>query len=321
MGAGGYLLTSLGTAAIGLAQVWPGVLVFRMVAWVGRGFRSPIRDALLTDQVSPDTYGRAFGFERGMDSLGAIGGPLLASGLLVAMGIRPALLLAGIPGLVAVVLFFVVREERKPSAGRRPRLWSTMRTLPPRFRRFVLSAGVFGLGNFAATFLVLRATTLLVPRFGTVTGSALAIGLYTVYNVAYALSAYLAGEGADRVPKVVVLGLGYGLFGLTCLGFIWVGPSLPWLAMLFVLAGVQIGMVDTSQGAYAAELLPATVRGTGFGTLAAVNGLGDTVSSIVVGLLWTAFAPAAAFGFGVLFALAGVLLLPRVGRAPELESR
>ena len=121
---------------IGLAQTWPLVLVFRSLAWMGRGFRSPIRDALLTDQVPPTVYGRAFGFERAMDSIGAIGGPLLASGLLVAFGIRPALLLAGVPGLVAVVLFFIVREERKAAAQRRPGLWATVGTLP---RAFVCS--------------------------------------------------------------------------------------------------------------------------------------------------------------------------------------
>lgn len=317
LGAGGYLVTAIGTALIGLAQTWPLVLVFRSLAWMGRGFRSPIRDALLTDQVSPTVYGRAFGFERAMDSIGAIGGPLLASGLLVALGIRPALLLAGLPGLVAVLLFFTVREERKPAAQRRPGLWDTLGTLPPRFRVFLLSVGAFGIGNFAATFLVLRATTLLVPQYGVVEGSALAIGLYTLYNIIYAASAYGAGEVADRLPKALVLGAGYVIFGLTCLGFIFVGPNLALLAVLFALGGAHIGIVETAQGAIAADLLPAEVRGTGFGMLAAVNGLGDTVSSIVVGLLWTAIAPAAGFGLGAVFALAGLLLLPRLMREPN----
>jgi MFS family permease len=87
---------------------------------MGRGFCSPIRDILLADQVASTVYGRAFGFERAMDSLGAIRGPFLASGLLIALGIRPALLLAGLPGLVAVLLFFVVREERKPAQACQP---------------------------------------------------------------------------------------------------------------------------------------------------------------------------------------------------------
>lgn len=314
LGAGGYLVTAIGTALIGLAQTWPVVLVFRSLAWMGRGFRSPIRDALLTDQVPSTVYGRAFGFERAMDSIGAIGGPLLASGFLVAFGIRPALLLAGVPGLVAVVLFFVVREERKATAQRRPGLWATLGTLPPRFRLFLLSVGAFGIGNFAATFLVLRATTVLVPRYGAVEGSALAIGLYTLYNVIYAASAYGAGEVADRLPKPLILGGGYVLFGMTCLGFIWVGPNLVWLAVLFALGGAHIGVVETAQGSYAADLLPAEVQGTGFGTLAAINGVGDTIASITVGWLWTALSPAAGFGFGAVFAVAGLLLLPPLMR-------
>lgn len=317
LGAGGYLVTALFTALIGLAQTWPLVLVFRSLAWMGRGFRSPIRDALLTDQVPAAVYGRAFGFERAMDSVGAIGGPLLASGLLLALGIRPALLLAGLPGLVAVLLFFVVREERKATAQRRPGLLATLGALPPRFRAFLLSVGAFGIGNFAATFLILRATTLLVPQYGAVEGSALAIGLYTLYNIIYAASAYGAGEVADRLPKALVLEAGYVLFGLTCLGLIWVGPNLAWLAVLFVLGGAHIGIVETAQGAYAAELLPAEVRGIGFGTLAAINGLGDTVSSIVVGWLWTAIAPCAGFGFGAIFALLSMLLLPRLVKKPR----
>lgn len=238
----------------------------------------------------------------------------------MAVGIRPALLVAGLPGLVAVLLFFVTNEERKAMAQDRPGLWATIGALPLRFRVFLLSVGIFGLGNFAATFLILRATTLLVPRYGAVAGSALAIGLYTLYNIVYAASAYGAGELADRAPKALVLGGGYVLLGIMCLGFVWVGPNLVWLAILFALGGAHIGALETAQGACAAESLPAEARGTGFGTLAALNGLGDTVSSIVAGVLWTTLAPSATFGFGAVFALAGLVLLPplmRTRRAPD----
>lgn len=179
----------------------------------------------------------------------------------------------------------------------------------PHFRVFLLSVSVFGLGNFAATFFVLRATTLLVPRYGAVEGSALAIGMYTLYNIVYATSAYVAGELADRLPKALILAVGYALFGLTCLAFVWVGPGHALLAVLFAMGGAQIGIVETTQEARAAELLPTAVRGTGFGTLAAINGIGDTISSIAVGWLWTAIAPAAGFIFGAIFAVVGVLEL------------
>jgi MFS family permease len=311
LGAGGYLVTALSTGLIGLARTWPGVLVLRTLAWSGRGFRGPIRDALLADQVDRAAYGRAYGFERAMDSVGAIGAPLLASALLVAVGMRPTLLLAALPGLVAVALFlFFVREERHVAASdTRVGVRATLRALPRPFQRLLVSVGAFGVGNFAATFFILRATTVLVGPYGAVRGAALAVGLYTLYNVVYAASAYVAGEAADRVPKPLVLGAGYTLFFVTCVGFVWVGANLVALAVLFAIAGAHVGLVETAQSAYAAELLPEALRGTGFGTLAAVNGVGDTVSSITVGVLWTVVAPQAGFIFGAAFAVIALLTL------------
>src|SRR5258708_7303200 len=231
LGAGGYLVTALCTGLIGLATTWPVVLVLRSLAWAGRGFRSPIRNALLADQGPPAAYGRAFGFERALDSVGAVVGPLVASGLLVALGLRATLLLAGLPGLVAVALFlYCVREERHVAHTAKPRgMRAALGMLPPPFRRFLLSVGTFGLGNFAATFFILRATELLIGPYGAVRGAALAVGLYTLYNVVYAASAYGAGEVADRLPRLLVLGAGYALFLVTCLGFAVSGgrPTLP----------------------------------------------------------------------------------------------
>ncbi len=311
LGTAGYVVTAIATGLVGLATTWPMVLLLRSLAWMGRGFRSPIRNALLADQVAATAYGRAFGFERALDSVGAIVGPLIASGLFIALGIRPTLLLAAVPGLIAAALFlFFVHERRHGATNKRHRnLRATLRELPFPFRRFLLSAGAFGMGNFAATFFILRATTLLTGHYGAIQGSAWAIGLYTMYNIVYAIAAYGAGELADRLPKPLILAAGYALFILTCMGFIWVGPNLGALAALFALGGAHIGLVETAEGSYAAELLPQVLRGTGFGILAAVNGLGDMVSSITVGLLWTAVAPAAGFTFGALFALVGLLAL------------
>jgi MFS family permease len=135
------------------------------------------------------------------------------------------------------------------------------------------------------------------------------VGLYTLYSVVYAACAYEAGEVADRVPKPLVLGVGYALFLVACLGFALVGANLVALAALFAVAGAHIGLVETAEGAYAAELLPSERRGTGFGALAAVNGVGDTISSLAVGALWTAIAPQAGFIFGAAFALIALLTL------------
>jgi MFS family permease len=78
----GYLITALATASIGLATTAGHVLMARATAWLGRGIRTPVRKALLTSAVDRAGYGRSFGFERAMDTLGAIVGPLSALWLL-----------------------------------------------------------------------------------------------------------------------------------------------------------------------------------------------------------------------------------------------
>src|SRR5436305_13907783 len=102
----GYIVTGLGTAAFGLATSAWHVLIARACAWLGRGVRTPVRKALLAGAVSRETYGRAFGFERMMDTLGAIVGPASALFLLQALHHRypPLFALTLIPSLIAAVL-------------------------------------------------------------------------------------------------------------------------------------------------------------------------------------------------------------------------
>src|SRR5580700_7774079 len=74
----GYVVTALGTASFGLATKAWHILIGRSLAWFGRGVRSPVKKAILAAAVTKETYGRAFGFERMMDTLGAIIGPISA---------------------------------------------------------------------------------------------------------------------------------------------------------------------------------------------------------------------------------------------------
>jgi sugar phosphate permease len=106
-----------------------------------------------------------------------------------------------------------------------------------------------------------------------------------------------------------LLAVGYSCGALTALLFILqINQVLP-LAIAFALGGVYVGIEETLEDALAAELLPKDLRGTGFGTLALVNGIGDSVSSLAVGWLWTAFSPAAGFGFAFLLMAAGALFM------------
>ena len=89
----GYFVTASAMASFALATQWWHVLAGRVAGWIGRGARSPVRAVLLTEATIPDTYGRAFGFERAMDSAGAVIGPALSLGLVTAVGMRWTFLL------------------------------------------------------------------------------------------------------------------------------------------------------------------------------------------------------------------------------------
>jgi MFS family permease len=317
----GYLVTALGTAAIGLATSAWQVLLARSSAWLGRGVRTPIRKALLAAAVTRDTYGRAFGFERMMDTIGAIAGPLSALALVVvfAHNYRNVLLLTLIPGLLAagVIAFLVTEKERKPvshiSFGERLRL------MPQAYRKFLAAVGLFGAGDFAPSLLILLATQKLAPQFGAARAATIAVGFYVVRNVFYAAFAPVAGWLADHFRKNLMLAMGYGLAALMAILII-VAPLNVWtLGLVFVLAGIYSSIEETLEDSFCAELVTEEHHGMAFGVLATVNGIGDFLSSIIVGFLWTTCGTGIAFSYCALLFLLGTVLvlkikLPTTGR-------
>jgi MFS family permease len=312
----GYLVTALGTASFGLATSAWHILISRSCAWLGRGVRTPVRKALLAAAVTRETYGRAFGFERMMDTVGAIVGPATAFVLLAAFAhnYQKVFLLTLIPGIFAAVLivFLVKERERMPvshiSFGER------LRALPPTYRKFLVAVGIFGAGDFAHTLLILLAAQKLAPSLGAARAGSIAVGLYVLHNVVYAASAPVAGWLADRFKKHRVLASGYSLAAAMAVCVIAL-PLNPWtLALVFVLGGMFNGFVETLEDSFCAELVGEEHHGMAFGVLATVNGAGDFLSSIVVGVLWAAFGTTAAFAYSALLFSLGVLLVLRTRR-------
>jgi len=127
---GGYTLTAVLSALIGGATATWQVGVLRAGAWTSRGIRGPARNALLADAVDRSAYGRAYGFERSMDNLGAVVGPILAVVLVALVGIRGAILLSVIPGLLAAgAIVYAIRHLQRPPAARATALRFTVRSL------------------------------------------------------------------------------------------------------------------------------------------------------------------------------------------------
>ena len=207
---GGYTATAVLSALIGAATAVWQVGVLRAGAWLSRGLRTPSRNALLTDVVDPEVYGRAYGFERAMDNAGAIVGPLLALGLIAVVGVREAILLSVIPGLLAALAIFIaVRSARRLERHERPPLRIRIRpVLHGRLGRLLGAVTAFELGNVAATLLILRATDLLTPDHGHDSAVRLAVVLYAVYNAAAMVISVPAGHVTDRRGATAVLVVG-----------------------------------------------------------------------------------------------------------------
>jgi MFS family permease len=305
----GYLIIGLSTFAYALANSWPAILFTRALGWVGRA-SSPSRSALLADSVAPGQHGRAFGFERTLDTVGAVLGPLCATALLGVFSLRAILRWTLLPGLAAATAFaLLVPPGKSDNTRRAPSFISSFNQLPKTFWHYLAGVFAHGVGDFAPTLLILRAGQILTPRFGFTRASTIAVGLYTLFNIVNAAATYPAGALADRVSKRGILAVGY-LFGvLAFAGFIFEPPTIPMLALLFGLAGIHDAVQQSVEKSLAAELLPATIRGSGFGVLAAVNGIGDLISSVAVGVLWTTVSANAGFIYAGLFALAGAILI------------
>jgi MFS family permease len=315
---GGYTTTAVLSSLIGAATTVWQVGVLRAGAWAARGLRVPARNALLADIVPPAVYGRAFGFERAMDNLGAIAGPLLALALVGLVGTRTAIALSVIPGLLAAaaIVYAIRHAPRAEYRARQPLRLRVRPVLAGRLGRLMIGMSAFEFGNVAATLLILRATELLAPGRSQDRATQLALGLYVAYNVAATLASVPAGQLSDRRGAVLVLALGVGLFGLAYGGFAAGGTGVLALAPWFVAAGIAIGCVETAEHAAVAALAPVELRGSAFGLLAAMQSFGNLAASAIAGLLWTLVSPRVAFGY-----LVAWMLLALVGLLPAARGR
>jgi len=252
-----------------------------------------------------------------MDTVGAIVGPATAFVLLAALkhNYRHVFLLTLIPGVCAagVIAFFVREKERKPVAH--VSFGERLRLLPRPYRKFLVAVGIFGAGDFAPSLLILLATQKLAPALGLATAASVAVGLYVLRNIYYAGFAYVAGWLADRFKKQFVLASGYALAAVMALLIVAAPMTIGLLAIIFILSGMHVAIGETLEDSFCAELVGEEQHGMAFGVLATVNGVGDFLSSIIVGALWTAAGTSVAFGYSaVLFSL-GTLLVLRTGPA------
>jgi MFS family permease len=309
---GGYLGTAVATGAIGAAMTVWQVGIFRALAWLSRGLRSPARDALLASLSPKSAHGRAFGLERAGDNLGAVAGPLLAAGLVTWVGVRPTLYLAAVPGFLAAVAIIVAARAYRH--GARSADESPVRKLDLRalrdagMLRALVPVLLFEFGNLATTLLILRATQLLTTsQRSAAAATALAILIYAGHNVVATFASLLAGRWFDHAGPRMVFATGAAVYVIAYCAFAVGSHSALAVALAFAAAGAGVGLAEPTESAVIAQLLPDRLRGGGFGILGAVQATGDLVATAIAGLLYALVSPALAFGYAAAWMVAAAV--------------
>jgi MFS family permease len=320
----GYALTAVMQVFFALATGWIAILIGRIIGWLGRGIRGPLRDAIMAEAITPETRGRAFGLHRAADTLGAVLGPLIGIALLAWMqrrglpgpadAFRRVFWFTLIPGVLSVASFawLVTDNRRRPNPALR--FWATLRGFPLAFRRYLAAVGVFGMGDFAHTLLILGATQLLAPHVGVGRAAEIAGLLYVWRNIVQTAASFPVGALADRFGHRRVLVVGYALGAATAMLMAVTFAArprapLPLLAAVFTLAGLYIAIEEALEATVTADYVPEKVRSLGYGLLGTVNGIGDLVSSVAVGLLWTAVSPVLGFGLAAALMAMGTVVM------------
>ncbi|MGE3822425.1 MAG: MFS transporter [Isosphaeraceae bacterium] len=300
----GYTLAALARPLTGVVTAPWQLFAVRTADRIGKGVRTAPRDALLVDSTDPRIRGRAFGFHRAMDHLGAALGPLLATAFLLAWPgrLRPLFLLTAIPGsLVVALLILGLREPPVHSPPRdRPRL--SLKPFDRDFRLYLLTLIVFTLGNASDGFLLVRAGELGVPI-------ALLPSLWCAFHVVKSGGSLFAGRAVDTLgPRPLIL-FGWMLHAVIYLAFAW--ASVAWhVWVVFLGYGLVHALREPAEKTLVANLVGPERRGLAFGWFNCVIGVAALPSSLIFGWLYERHGAWAAFGLGSgLASLAAVLLM------------
>lgn len=310
----GYGLSAFTKPLFAMTQGLGLLLTARLMDRLGKGIRGAPRDALITDITPPELRGAAFGLRQALDTIGAVAGPLLATGLMLlwANDFRSVFWVAVFPGLAAMLLlFFGVREPSRAPADILPKPLNPiskyhLKRLGSNYWYVVTVGGVFTLARFSEAFLILRAHQLAIPL-------AYIPLVMVAMNLVYASTAYPFGKLSDKMSHRKLLS--YGLLVLIASNLL-LASSSDWRGLIagVVLWGVHMGMSQGLFSSMIAATAPADLRGTGFGVFNFVSGFGLLLASLIAGLLWDRYGANFTFYTGAAFAtltLLGVFLLPR----------
>lgn len=312
----GYSIATVARPLTGLAVSWAQVLAIRFSDRLGKGLRTPPRDALLADLAPPHSRGRAFGIQRAMDNAGALVGPILAA-VLLRFWIeeeRTVFFLALVPGVLAVLLLVTRVPEKKSETAAR----ALPAEVPGRLSRSLWTAiavfSLFTLANSTDAFLLLRARDCGVPVWQLPL-------LWAFFNGAKAAVGVPGGALSDRIGRIPTIALGWLIFALSYAGLAFAAAPLH-VWVLFGFYALFFAATEGAERALIADLAGGRMRGRAFGVFHACVGLAALPASILFGLWWKLYGPRAAFLIGAAISLVATvsLFLLRRRLAPAKEG-
>jgi len=307
----GYALAALTRPLIGIINAPWQLLAIRISDRIGKGVRTAPRDALIADAAGPSIRGRAFGFNQAMDHLGAVVGPLLATGFLLLWPgqLSTLFLLTAVPGVLVVVLVvFGLRESPAAAPSKEP-VHLTLRPFDRNFRLYLLALVVFTLGNSSDAFLLVRAGQLGVP-------TAQLPLLWGAFHVVKSAANLLLGRGVDRFGPRPFLFAGWFVYAAVYLAFALATEA--WQAWAFFLVyALFYGLTEPSEKTLVARLAGSERKGLAYGWYNFAIGIATLPASLIFGALYQPSRPLTAFGTGAALAVVAAALLALVKERRE----
>ncbi len=293
----GYLLSAVSKPlmAVFTYPVW--IFFVRTLDRLGKGVRTASRDALLSQEATRETKARVFGFHRGMDTVGAAIGPALALVFLFFNpgGYKTLFYLAFIPGVISILLIFLLREKKQPVStlekGNFFSFFQYWKIAGPGFRKVVPGLLLFALFNSSDIFLLLITKETIGDGTLTIAGAVfnadtITIAAYVFYNLVYAAASYPMGALADRLSFKTIILLGFILFAVVYGGFA-LQPSIAVIFVLFAVYGVYAAATEGVIKAWITNIAHKNNTATAIGFYTSCESICTLLASIIAGALWT----------------------------------
>lgn len=298
----GYGLSSIAKPLFAVSGSWIHAFAVRVNDRVGKGIRTSPRDALISDSAAKSEAGKAFGLHRSLDQIGAVVGPIMAFIMIPIIGMRGVFWFSFAPAAIALLILLFFVYDTRGSVRQRSVFENARDVMNREFTLLLVVLGIFAIGAYNFSFILLKAGSLGVPE------SQIPL-VYASLNVATVMVGLPAGMLADKAGKVPVLGLSYIIFLATSVGGLLLIGNPLYAFLMALLFGSYLGIAETVQRAIIPDFTRPGLKGTAYALYYTLIGIGSMVANSTFGVLWSNISPTAAFQYTILTTTAGVAAL------------